>query len=145
MEIHPATDRDLEEWARLRTKLWPGLSLSESRHELPELIRSQSLYGFLARSEGRAAGFAEASIRPFANGCDSRPVAFLEGLWVEEDARRKGTARALVRAVEEWARARGLSELGSDALLSNRESHAFHLGSGFEETERVVYFRKRLD
>ncbi|CAB3707058.1 Uncharacterised protein [Achromobacter denitrificans] len=28
--------------------------------------------------------------------------------------------------------------------LDNRRSHAFHQGLGFEETERVVFFRKRI-
>ena len=32
----------------------------------------------------------------------------------------------------------------SDALLENAESHHMHAGLGFEETERVVYFRKEL-
>ena len=34
--------------------------------------------------------------------------------------------------------------LGSDASLENTASHRFHGGSGFEETGRVVYFRKVL-
>lgn len=32
----------------------------------------------------------------------------------------------------------------SDALLENVSSHCMHRGLGFEETERVVYFRKDL-
>lgn len=28
--------------------------------------------------------------------------------------------------------------------LDNRRSHAFHHGLGFDETERVVFFRKRI-
>ena len=43
-----------------------------------------------------------------------------------------------------WLTAIGCDELASDALLGNVPSHAAHLGCGFEETERVVYFRKRL-
>jgi hypothetical protein len=30
------------------------------------------------------------------------------------------------------------------ALLANHDSHAFHATIGFEETERVVFFRKSL-
>ncbi len=47
-------------------------------------------------------------------------------------------------AVAAWAKERGLTELASDALLDNSVSHAAHKAIGFEETERVVYFRKRL-
>ncbi len=72
------------------------------------------------------------------------PVAFVEGIYVVEAARGQGVARALVGAVEAWAGARGLSELASDALLDNTDSHAMHQALGFAETERVVYFRKAL-
>ncbi len=40
--------------------------------------------------------------------------------------------------------ARGLRELGSDALMDNTASHAAHRAWGFTETERVIYFRKVL-
>jgi aminoglycoside 6'-N-acetyltransferase I len=46
--------------------------------------------------------------------------------------------------VEEWTRGHGCSELASDALLDNASSHAAHAACGFEETERVVFFRKVL-
>jgi aminoglycoside 6'-N-acetyltransferase I len=46
--------------------------------------------------------------------------------------------------VERFVLARGYREIGSDAELHNVQSHAAHLGWGFSETERVVYFRKAL-
>ena len=90
-------------------------------------------------------GFAEAALRhDYVNGCETSPVAFLEGLYVAPEHRRRGVARALVAAVEAWAHERGVSEFASDALLDNIESHAFHRAIGFTETERVVYFRRLL-
>ena len=92
-----------------------------------------------------ADGLAEAAIRTdYVNGATSSPVAFVEGLYVRPAARRRGLAKALVKAVEHWARERGCSELASDAPLDNLRSHAMHRGLGFEETERVVFFRKLL-
>jgi aminoglycoside 6'-N-acetyltransferase I len=52
--------------------------------------------------------------------------------------------RALVAAVERWARQRGLREFASDALLDNHTSHVAHARLGFEEVERIVCFRKSL-
>ena len=52
--------------------------------------------------------------------------------------------RALIAAVEAWTREQGCTELASDALIDNAASHAAHAACGFEETERVVYFRKPL-
>jgi aminoglycoside 6'-N-acetyltransferase I len=82
--------------------------------------------------------------RDYVNGCETSPVAFLEGIYVPPDRRRGGAGRALIARAEQWARDRGCQEFASDALLANEASHRFHSGAGFEETERVVYFRKPL-
>ena len=60
------------------------------------------------------------------------------------DIRRSGHGRALLKAAEDWARAQGYTEMGSDALLWNEVSHAAHKASGYEEVDRVVTFRKSL-
>jgi aminoglycoside 6'-N-acetyltransferase I len=112
--------------------------------ELAVLLLNQRIVGFLALSAGRAIGFAEASLRTdYVNGCDSRPVVFIEGLWVEPQHRRHGVARALVTAVESWTQELGCSELASDVLIDNEASLAVHRALGFEETDRVVFFRKQ--
>ena len=69
-------------------------------------------------------------------------MAFLEGLFVVAGSRRQGIARALVESVAAWALAEGCSELASDSLLDNTAAHAAHRALGFQETERVVYFRR---
>lgn len=101
-------------------------------------------WGFIAEVDGAAIGFAEVAIRPYANGCDSQPVAFLEGIWVAEPARRRGIGAQLVAHIEAFLLARGFCELGSDTPLANRASQDAHRRWGFAETERVVYFRKPL-
>jgi aminoglycoside 6'-N-acetyltransferase I len=93
---------------------------------------------------GQAMGFAEMSIRPYAAGCHSGRVAYLEGLFVKVEARRQGVGAALVRAVEDWGRSQGCTELGSDADISNLESAAVHSATGFAEVERIICFRKEL-
>lgn len=70
--------------------------------------------------------------------------AFLEGICVAPGFRGRGIARSLVAEAERWAAAQGCSEFASDAQLDNVSSHAMHRALGFEETERVVYFRKNL-
>jgi Sortase and related acyltransferases len=142
--VRPAERRDLANWAQMRAELWPCSSRQEHLAELEEGSKSTSFRGWVALSDDRCIGFAEAYIRPFANGCDSRPVVFLEGIWVCPDFRRVGVGRALVESVAEWARAQGIYELGSDAELTNTLSQTCHLKWGFEETERVVYYRMKL-
>lgn len=96
------------------------------------------------RDGGGLGGFVSFSIRPWAEGCDSTPVPYIEGWWVAPDLRRAGVGRALVMAVEEWSREHGYRELGSDVELDNGVSLRAHTALGFEPTLRVQFFRKPL-
>ena len=147
MTIEPCSRANRESWARLRGRLWPELALTEHLEEISALLgRGGSAVAFLARDgDGRAIGFAEATLRhDHVNGCETSPVAFLEGLYVVPGQRRQGVARRLCRAVEAWALEKGCREFASDAAIDNLPSRKTHLGLGFLETERVVYYRKRL-
>jgi aminoglycoside 6'-N-acetyltransferase I len=145
MIVRPARAADRSEHARMRAALWPDADPAELAAELDALLADPDQVAFVAEQEdGQLFGFAEACVRPFANGVDEAPCAFLEGWWVDVDMRRSGAGRALVAAIEDWARGRGFAELGSDALLDNTVSHQAHRALGFEERERVVYFRKRI-
>ncbi|MGV8833901.1 MAG: aminoglycoside 6'-N-acetyltransferase [Devosia sp.] len=142
-----ATATDLADWAALRQALWPDTAPEEHQAEIAaQVARPHDTINLVARqADGTAVGFAEASIRhDHVNGCDTSPVAFLEGIYVEPEHRRIGTARMLVAAVEDWARAQGCSEFASDADIDNTDSHRMHAALGFEETQRAVYFRKAL-
>ena len=96
------------------------------------------------RPAGGLGGFVSFSLRPWAEGCDSTPVPYIEGWWVAPDLRRVGIGRALIAGVEQWCRDNGYGELGSDADLENGRSLEAHVALGFEPTLRLQYFRKRL-
>ncbi len=145
--IRLARTEDLESLAGLRLALWPDEPLEVRRSETEaNLARADSsLATFVAVEGDDVIGFAEVSLRcDYVNGCETSPVAFLEGIYVRPERRGSGIGGALVGAAEQWAGAQGCSELASDALLDNHASHAFHQATGFAETERVVYFRKSL-
>ncbi|WP_415404447.1 aminoglycoside 6'-N-acetyltransferase [Tateyamaria sp. SN3-11] len=148
MSIRVATAADIDAWVQLRARLWPDTSLEEHRDEAREMLAAPdgACVTFLHDVEGVGPrGFAEVALRrDHVNGCDTSPVAFLEGIYVHPEDRGTGIGTSLLQAVRSWARDRGCSELGSDADLDNRASHAFHQAVGFEETERVVFFRQRL-
>lgn len=136
---------DRAEWLRMRTALWPH-AVDDHAREMDEILASQgrSVVFVAAREGGGLAGFAEAGERSWAEGCDSSPVAYLEGWWVDEDVRRSGVGAQLVAAVEDWGRGRGFVEIASDAALDNEISQRAHLALGYDEAERVVCFRKSL-
>jgi aminoglycoside 6'-N-acetyltransferase I len=130
-------------WAGLRHALWPEHTIDDLRDELAGMVE-EGLVGFGAFEGATLVGFAEAGERAYGDGCHTAPVAWLEGIYVLPGARRRGLGRRLVSAVEAWARAAGYRELGSDARLDNLISRLGHARWGFEETERVVMFRKVL-
>jgi aminoglycoside 6'-N-acetyltransferase I len=148
MKISPCTPADIADWAAMRIALWPDEDHELLRSEAARMANEPSpdLCNLIARDDrGAAIGFAEASIRrDYVNGCETSPVAFLEGIHVEPAHRRRGVARALAERVAGWGRALGCTEFASDALLDNVDSHSFHAAIGFAETERVVCFRKSL-
>ncbi|QLF71212.1 GNAT family N-acetyltransferase [Peteryoungia desertarenae] len=147
MTVVRASAADLDICAELRHQLWPHLAVDSHRAEIVDALSEPGrLVAFLCVDlNGEAIGFAEASVRSdYVNGCETSPVAFLEGIFVRSPVRRQGVATALVNAVAAWARSKGLTELASDAELSNTISHAMHEALGFEETQRVVCFRRRL-
>lgn len=147
IRIAAAAAEDATDWTVMRTALWPSGGNGEHAAEIAELLADAgNTINLIARDGGGVAlGFAEAALRyDYVNGCKTSPVAFLEGIFVKPEARGKGVARALVGAVEEWARGRGCSEFASDAPQANTASIDMHRALGFEETQRVVFFRKVL-
>jgi aminoglycoside 6'-N-acetyltransferase I len=142
--IRPLSLADRAAWAALRHALWPHHPTGELGGELDGMLAAGGFAGFGAFAGEPMIGFAEVSERPYGDGCDTSPVAWLEGIYVMPAARRSDVGRRLIGAVEDWARGRGLSELGSDAAIDNLVSRLTHARWGFEETERVVRYRKAL-
>ncbi|MEM7439152.1 MAG: GNAT family N-acetyltransferase [Pseudomonadota bacterium] len=137
-----AADADI--WLAMYRQLWPKHSDAALEAEITRINRSSKRAGFLAQFNGTAAGFAEYGLRDYANGCDSQPVPFLEGVWVADDFRGKGVARALIDFLLERAARQGFTEFGSDVELTNYASQLMHERLGFEQREKVIYYRKML-
>lgn len=132
----------------MRRALWPDESPQELTAEANAFFSGGAtlLHAvLLAEGEDRTLlGFAELSLRSHAEGCTTTPVGFLEGWYVVPSARRRGVGRALVTAAEEWARAQGCREFGSNTELENTQSAAAHEALGFEDAGVLRNFRKPL-
>lgn len=127
----------------MRTALWRDQTESDGQ---AWLARADSATVLVAERENGAGlcGFIEVGEREFADGCTTSPVGYIEGWWVDPDSRARGVGRALMRAAEAWCRARGITELGSDAEIDNDGSLRAHDACGFEEVTRAVLLRKAL-
>jgi aminoglycoside 6'-N-acetyltransferase I len=137
---------DAGEWRRLRHALWPETTEVDHATDWREYDGATATHVILVaeRPDGRLAGFAEVRLRSHADECASSPVAFLEGWFVDVDARRRGVGRALVVEAEAWAREHGCSEFASDTEADNSASLAAHRALGFTACHPTVNFRKSL-
>lgn len=133
----------------MRRELWPGGSESDHAEEIRRYFageaREPQAVLLAVDASGDPVGFAELSIRSYAEGCESDRVAYLEGWFVAEGVRRRGVGRALVAAAEAWGRAQGCVEFASDTEPENATSAAAHLALGFEDAGLVRCFVKRID
>ncbi len=90
--------------------LWPD-SLEGEVEFVLELPTSEGIILVAEKSTGGLCGFAKVGVRKFAEECSDSPVAYLEGIWIDGNARREGVGSALVREAEGWACSRGFTEL----------------------------------
>lgn len=147
MKVRPVRESDAAAWERMRQAFWPS-EPGEHAGVIAAFFagdrRNPAETMIAIDDSGRAIGFAEVAIRPYAEGCEFGRVAYLEGWFVVEAHRRSGVGTTLVRAVEAWGRTQNCTELGSDAALDNDVSAAAHVALGFSVTGRITCFRRAL-
>ncbi len=142
--VRRALPEDREACIAMRCALWPQCPRDHHADEFDGANRAAFRTQILvAQCAARLLGFAELRVRPLAEGHDG-PVVYIEGIWVEADARRRGVARRLLVAAQEWAVAQGFSAMASDCQLDNDATIRMHHELGFHEVERSVHFLKRL-
>lgn len=141
--IRQATRQDAGAAAALALQLWPENDAPALTAEMEEIIQDGAV--FLAEEDCVAIGFAQCQLRhDYVEGTETSPVGYLEGVYVQAAHRRRGVARALLAACEQWARAQGCREFASDCELNNAESLLFHLNMGFIEANRIICFTKDI-
>ena len=145
VNIRRGTSEDQTEWLRMRRDLWPDVEEEDLFREMSRILNDPMTPVFVAeRLDGRLGGFIETGTRKYAEGCDTSPVGYIEGWFVDEDLRSLGVGKALVAVAEDWARGQGMQEMASDTWLENEASISAHLRMGYDEVERSVHFAKML-
>lgn len=125
----------------MRTALWPD----QTENDMAAwLARADTATIVAERPSGTLCGFVEIGERTHADGCETSPVAYVEGWYVDPDVRRQRIGARLIEAAESYARGLGYGELASDTEWHNTVSQRAHQRLGFEELDRVVLYRKVL-
>jgi len=142
--IRKASATDVRFAAELACLLWEG-EIDEHIEEFSDLISCGDCAVFIDFDGEMPIAFAQCQLRhDYVEGTYSSPVGYLEGIFVREEYRRQGRARALLHACEDWASAQNCTEFASDCELDNADSLLFHLKMGFIEANRIICFTKQL-
>lgn len=143
--IKSAVKKDAGVLAELAVQMWTDRTQSELEKEFEELLKEDTAACFLLYMDTMAIGFAQCQLRTdYVEGTQTSPVGYLEGIFIVEAYRKKGYAKELLRACENWAREQNCSEFASDCEWDNTASLKFHLAMGFEEANRIICFRKEI-
>ena len=143
--LRRASSRDLHDVASMAGCIWHSATTQELEADFSDMIQREDNAVFLALSGNTVCGFAQCGLRrDYVEGTHSSPVGYLEGIYVKPEFRKCGFARALLTACENWAAEKGCKEFASDCELTNSGSLLFHLNVGFEESNRIICFTKKL-
>ena len=143
MMIRAIQASDKTEYLRMRQALWP--EYDSHAEELEGYFSKLSYAAIVAeRPNGKLCGFIDVGSRSYAEGCETSPVAYIEGWYVDPDMQKQGIGRLLVQAAEAWAKGQGYTEIASDTWLENEGSINAHKALGYAEVERLVCFAKGL-
>lgn len=143
--IRKAQIQDAEAIAGLAVQMWGGHDLHDLANEFRELISSEGSACFIKCVDEKPVAFAQVQLRhDYVEGTASSPVGYLEGIFVSDQYRRNGYAAELLSECDNWAREKGCTEFARDCELDNADSLRFHLAAGFEETNRIICFKKDL-
>lgn len=144
--LYKAKETDAYIVAELAIKLWKDHNLSSLYNDFIEIIKNKNNAIYLYIINEKPIAFAQCSIRhDYVEGTSSTPVGYLEGIYVEKEHRKKGYARQLVLACEQFARENNAKEFASDCEISNLESLQLHLKLGFIEVNQIRCFNKKIN
>jgi len=143
--IRQASMEDIKIVAELAILLWEDNEIYNLENEIKEYITSNKGVIFICFEESVPVGFAQCNLRhDYVEGTENSPVGYLEGIFIKKEYRNKGFAKELLSQCEYWAKSQGCDEFASDCELNNTASLLFHLQVGFEESNRIICFKKKL-
>jgi GNAT superfamily N-acetyltransferase len=134
LELRPARSLSVGERAELFTAAYEGYVMP-MRIDEPALAWMQEKFDFdldasrIAYRDGDPVGLANLAVR----GQD----AWIGGVGVVASARRAGVGEALMRAVHEEARSRGVERVWLEVIVENRSAFALYEKLGYELVQDV--------
>jgi aminoglycoside 6'-N-acetyltransferase I len=147
--VREATSRDLESVVALRLallrehpdhpiygRLRPDVG-DRARELFANQLRSTMESIFLAERAGAVVGVLRCVESIGSPLLDPARYAYVSSVYVRPEARRRGVLRALLRAAERWARARGLDQMRLHNVAGSADAEGAWTALGFDIVEQV--------
>lgn len=140
--IREAILTDAEALCRLnREALGYDYPLSATAGKLATALTRPSEKIFVAVQEKQVVGYVHAQDYDVLYAPHYKDVL---GLAVAPDCRRQGAGRALMAAVEDWARAGGAVAVRLVSGMGRTGAHAFYRRCGYDGGKQQINFKKKL-
>jgi aminoglycoside 6'-N-acetyltransferase I len=144
IKIRRVLQEDKVEWFRMRKGIWPEAPDEYLEFDMDDILANEDYFAIFACDGDKPIGLTEVQIREYGEGCETSPVGYIEGWFVQEEYRGQGIVGVMTHAAEDWVRGKGCTEMASDTWLDNEPSIRAHLKLGYSEAERLVHFVKQL-
>ncbi|PTY37769.1 hypothetical protein BGP77_14920 [Saccharospirillum sp. MSK14-1] len=141
MDIRAVETTDLDAWVTLRQALWTDLERDTGLDECRAILVNTNEVAFIAWQDDRPVGLIEGQIY---RG-DDELYGHVEGWYVADEVRGRGVGKALMSALSSWFLHRHIRTVFSDTNPSYPLSPAAHEAAGFEEVDRIIIYRQRLN
>ena len=142
MKLISIEKSQFSEWKAFRRQIYSVLDEQYDSQEMEQIYSSDDWFCFFIGNENEdIVGLVELSSRNIVDNCLSSPVAYLEGLYIDEDYRNQGLGEKTLELILDWCHKNGFQELATDTEIDNDRAQKFYKNFGFKETDRVVEFR----
>lgn len=111
--------------------------LPRAREFLHDRLSHDESVILIAERHGTAVGFTQ--LYPMFSSVRTARIWILNDLFVAEDARRRGLARALLTAAAQFARAQGAARLMLETGRENAPARTLYRAAGWDEDDSQWY------
>ena len=140
--VRPARTTDGNAMAALALQLGYRCTRQEVRKRLGDM-KDASLYGVFVAvlPQDEVVGWMGAYV---FRSVELDPFAEISGLVVNEKLRSRGIGKALLNAVEDWARSVGCAAISVNSNIIRDRAHHFYVSNKYELVKTQKTFRKSL-
>jgi len=140
--IRSPEPKDFERMANLAEQLGYPCTANQIGERLAGIDKSKDYVVFVAQLPGgQIAGWIAAYI---FRAVELDICAEISGLIVDEQVRSRGIGKALLEAVEKWARSYGCNAISVHSKNERVRAHVFYIRNGYQYIKSQKYFQKML-